>query len=104
MVMANSKCGGIPLGVIITEGLTLEEITDGFQLFKSMLTEEAFGGRGQRGPQVIMTDNSDTERQSLHTVFPGHKCFYKTNVKNNDNSKNKVCFCGLPCFLLIFFL
>ena len=38
----------------------------------SMITfvTDAFGGRGSAGPQILMTDDSASERNALHSVWP----------------------------------
>ena len=62
--MTNSKAGGLPLGVLITENQTEKTYTDALLPFKNI-----FQGTP---PTYFMTDNALAERQALHSVFPGN--------------------------------
>ncbi|XP_034250643.1 uncharacterized protein LOC117651038 [Thrips palmi] len=40
-------------------------------MLMDIVTSDAFGGRGSQGPQIIMTDDSTSERNALKRMFPG---------------------------------
>ena len=65
--LAPSLAGGLPLGILILFSESEDEITKGLEVLKSILPEKAFFGRS--GPGVIMTDDSDAERNSLKSAF-----------------------------------
>ena len=53
-ILTASPIGGMPLGVIISDGKDEETYTKGFQLIKNMTQDYGFYGNGH--PQIIMTD------------------------------------------------
>ena len=65
-----SVIGALPLGEIVTTREDTPTILFGLQMLKSILPENAFFGRGDRGPAVIMTDDADAERNALSIVWP----------------------------------
>ena len=62
-------------------------VTAALKLLVSLLPTGAFFGRGSDGPQVFMTDDCTSERQSLHAVFPEAElllcAFHILQVRNN---------------------
>lgn len=60
----------IPLGIIITSQETVTILERGWRLYLSMTEEASFGGRGQDGPSIFMSDNSKIIVKVLKTVFP----------------------------------
>ena len=71
LLLTHSCTGGLPLGVLITSNEQEQTITEALQLWKSILPEDCFGGRGVQGPAVFITDDCLSERKALHTAFPG---------------------------------
>ncbi|XP_025105409.1 uncharacterized protein LOC112570910 [Pomacea canaliculata] len=70
LLLTHSVAGGLPLGCLIVSSEATEVITDALLLYKELLPSDAFFGRGNRGPQVYLTDDSSAERQSLQATFP----------------------------------
>lgn len=70
LLLTNSCCGGLPIGIIITTSEKEEILTMAFDMYRSFLDDNAFGSRGHLGPQIIMTDDSKSERNSFSNVFP----------------------------------
>lgn len=70
MLLTHSCAGGLPLGVLIMSNEQEQTITEALQLWKSLLPEDCFGGRGEQGPAVFITDDCLPERKALHTAFP----------------------------------
>ena len=66
-----SVIGGLPVGEILTTREDTDTLMFGLELLKSVLPEGAFYGRGRdTGPQLIMTDDSDSLRNSLSSAWP----------------------------------
>ena len=65
-----SIVGALPLGEIITTREDSPTILFGLELLKSILPQNAFYGRGELGPEVFMTDDSDAERNALALAYP----------------------------------
>ncbi|KAK3916869.1 Hemoglobin subunit beta [Frankliniella fusca] len=71
-VLAPSVAGALPLGMIITSSESEDVLTEGMKMLQSIMPSDAFFGRGPtRGPLVMMTDDSKTERNTLTKCFPG---------------------------------
>lgn len=70
MLLTHSSSGGLPLGVIITSNEQEQTITEGLQLLKTIFPAGAFGGNGDQGPAVFITDDCTAERKAIHSVFP----------------------------------
>ncbi|XP_041479165.1 uncharacterized protein LOC121426833 isoform X1 [Lytechinus variegatus] len=70
VMLTHSSAGGVPLGIIVATSESQSTVTAGFKLLKSILPDGAFYGRGEDGPQVIMTDDCKALRQGLHAVYP----------------------------------
>lgn len=70
LLLTHSTAGGLPLGVIITTSESQRTITAGLKLLMTILPEDAFYGRGELGPQVVMTDDCKALRQALQNAFP----------------------------------
>jgi len=63
--------GGIPLGILMTSDEKEETIQAALQMLKDVLPKNAFYGNGvQKGPAVVMTDDSMTEKGALKTMWP----------------------------------
>ena len=63
--MCPSAAGGLPVGWCILSSETEAVQTAGFQLLKEVMPPGAFYGRGDKGPQLIMTDDAEAEKKSL---------------------------------------
>ena len=63
--------GGIPLGILMTSDEKEETIQAALQMLEDVLPQNAFYGNGvQKGPAVVMTDDSMTEKGALKTMWP----------------------------------
>ena len=71
LVCTHSVVGALPLGVVITSDESEETLDDAFNHLKFCMGVDAFYSNGY--PTVIMTDNCDELRDSLHTVWPNAK-------------------------------
>lgn len=71
--LSHSCAGGLPLGVILTPSEDEATILEGLQL-----REEAFAGRSQAGPHLIITDDCIAERGALGKAFPGARLLLYT--------------------------
>ena len=61
----------VPLGLILTNSETAEVLTKALELYKEMLQEDCFGGRGRNlGPLLIIRDGSDVEATAISNVWP----------------------------------
>lgn len=69
LMMTHSAVGGLPLGVLITSSESENVLTAGFQLLKDLFPPKVFFGRHEKGPEIIMTDNSEAERKALGNVY-----------------------------------
>ena len=58
-------CGGLPLGFVLISRETVEMLTAGFELFKSILPKHAWKHRGSDGPVLWMTDDAEAEIKAL---------------------------------------
>lgn len=62
---------GIPLGILMTSDEKEETIQAALQMLRDVLPKNAFYGNGvQKGPAVVMTDDSMTENGTLKTMWP----------------------------------
>nr|XP_033481204.1 uncharacterized protein LOC117256028 [Epinephelus lanceolatus] len=69
LLLTHSSVGGLPLGVLITTSESQPTITAALQLFSTILPEDGFYGRQEKGPQVIMTDDCLALRNSLRAIY-----------------------------------
>ena len=70
-LMCPSPIGGLPLGTIITTRGDETTIYKGLELYKSLLPENSFYGRGRAlGPKLVITDDDAAERNSLQQTWP----------------------------------
>ena len=66
-----SAVGGLPVAEILTTREDTDTIIFGLELLKSVLPTGAFYGRGKSaGPQLFMTDDSDSLRNALRKTWP----------------------------------
>ena len=63
-----SSAGGIPLGVVIISGESEGVLTEAFSFLKKVLPDNAFYGKGQRGPDLCITDDCDAKRAAIKTT------------------------------------
>ena len=70
-LMCPSVVGGLPLAEILTTREDTGTIMFALELLKSVLPSGAFYGRGGAlGPQLFMTDDADSLRNSLSSAWP----------------------------------
>ena len=63
--------GGIPLGIFMTSDEKEETILAALHMLGDVLPKNAFYGNGvQKGPALVMTDDSMTEKEALKTMWP----------------------------------
>ncbi|KAJ1526610.1 hypothetical protein ONE63_008196 [Megalurothrips usitatus] len=69
LLLTPSVAGGMPLGILITSE-SEEVVHSALELWKTLLPQDAFYGRGPSvGPKLIMTDDSTPERNALKLSF-----------------------------------
>ena len=61
---------GIPLGVVITSGEGSSTLTESFSYLKSIVPPCTFYGKGNSGPTLLITDDSEAERGALREIRP----------------------------------
>ena len=78
--MTCSPVGGLPLGYLIVSSEKETVLTEAFNLYKSLLPTYAFKGRGpDKGPQIILTDDADSEINALRYInSPKKTLLYKS--------------------------
>ena len=76
VLSASSAAGGLPLGVVVTSGESTVTIEKAMSTLKEILPESGFGQRGRDiGPQTIITDDSNAEREGLKLTWPQVELF-----------------------------
>ncbi len=70
LVCTHSVAGALPLGILIVSDERTATLVGGFTLLKNCMGENAFFGRQNLGPMVIMTDNCSELRDALKIVWP----------------------------------
>ncbi|KAK7088885.1 hypothetical protein V1264_024257 [Littorina saxatilis] len=70
LLLTHSSAGGLPLGCLIVSSESTEVLILALQLYMQLVPSDAFFGRGEKGPEVFITDDSEAERQSLNNIFP----------------------------------
>ena len=69
-LMCPSSVGGLPLATLVTTREDSKTIEFGLELLKTILPPYAFYGRGPAlGPILCLTDDSDSERKALSSVW-----------------------------------
>ena len=70
-ILSTSHCGGsLPLGVMITSNEAAPTIQGCLSQLQAILPNKAFYNNSTTGPKVIMTDDSESQRQALAAVWP----------------------------------
>ena len=69
ILSTSSPAGGVPLAVAIPSDEKQDTINRAMEMVKQVLPTKAFYGRVE-GPNLIMTDDSSTERNALSRVWP----------------------------------
>lgn len=70
-ILSTSHCGGgLPLGAMITSNEAVPTIQGSLSRLKTILPNGTFYNQSTVGPKVIMTDNSEPQRQALAAVWP----------------------------------
>ena len=67
IISTSSSAGGIPLGVVITSGESELILEEAFSFLKKVLPQN---GRGEKGPQLFITDDSSAERSAIRATWP----------------------------------
>jgi hypothetical protein len=71
LLYTSCSIGALPLGLFLTSDEAEITIENAINLLKTILPENAFYGRGpQLGPKVIITDDSNAERNALEICWP----------------------------------
>ncbi|KAK3919949.1 Cleft lip and palate transmembrane protein 1-like protein [Frankliniella fusca] len=72
LLLTPSVAGGMPLGILITTSESEDVVHNALELWKTLLPQDAFYGRGPSvGPKPVMTDDSTPERNALKLSFQG---------------------------------
>lgn len=74
ILSTHSKCGGLPLGLIITSSERSKNISLGLQMLKSILNVDIFY-KNENGPSTFITDDCEAEQIALNSVWPGSKTY-----------------------------
>ena len=70
-LMCPSPLGGLSLGTFIPTRANESTLSEALELYKTILPENAFYGRGKvLGPKLAITDDDSAERNSLKIVWP----------------------------------
>ena len=68
-LLVHGYAGALPVGIVVTATEKGESLSCGLKMILEMIgRENAFYKKGE--PDVVMTDNSDSERNGLRAVFP----------------------------------
>ena len=67
-MLTPTVAGAVPLAVVITDSTSQASYTAGFKLLQTIMPAPSFGGQGH--PTLFITDDSDAERNSLHSCWP----------------------------------
>ncbi|XP_030765420.1 uncharacterized protein LOC115889529 isoform X2 [Sitophilus oryzae] len=104
--LSPSLAGALPLGLLILFSESEKAITQGLTVLRTILPKNGFFG--QMYPLIIMTDDSKSERNSLHSAFPESKLLLcKFHVLQAFwrfllNAKNQVKRCDAPVIFNLF--
>jgi len=70
LMLSPSVAGGLPIGLFIQSSESEACIKRAFDIYKEIIPENSFAGRGPSvGPKIIMTDDSTAERNALSSSF-----------------------------------
>lgn len=67
-MLAPTVAGAVPLAVLLTDSTCEASYSAAFQLLRTTLPADAFGG--QQFPAIFVTDDSDAERNALRACWP----------------------------------
>lgn len=70
LLLTYSPVGGLAVGVIFSTSESQDMIEEGLKLYQTLLPEKAFGGRGELGPKLFMTDDGTASRNALKKLYP----------------------------------
>ncbi|XP_063971034.1 uncharacterized protein LOC135157867 [Lytechinus pictus] len=68
--MVPTNAGGIPLGFLVLSSMDQVFITQGLELFKMLIPDDAFGCRGRDGPSFFLTDEEHFKLEVVQATFP----------------------------------
>jgi hypothetical protein len=78
LMLTDSEAGGIPLALLIVSSESERVLYEACMLYRSMLNDSMHYGRGNAGPQVFLTEDCPTLRNTLSAVFPGSTLLLNT--------------------------
>lgn len=70
LLLTDSQAGGVPLALLIVSSESERVLYEACMLYRSMLEDSLHYGRGQTGPNVFLTEDCPSLRNSLAAVFP----------------------------------
>ncbi|XP_047472057.1 uncharacterized protein LOC125027184 [Penaeus chinensis] len=70
LLMTHSGFGGLPVGILITSTDSPNVLHQALDLYMDLLSDQAFAGRGNLGPEIILTEDCYVQRQALAAKFP----------------------------------
>ena len=73
ILSTSPAAGGLPLGVVITSGESLNIIFEAMTTLKQLFPNCSFGGKMY--PDNILTDDCSPEREGLNKTWPSAKLF-----------------------------
>ena len=95
--MTPSAIGALPLGTIVTSRADKGTLKFAFTLYKTLLNERSFYGRGAVGPKIALTDDSDKIVKEILYNTLGHLCcsffvFFMYSKQFGDGNETKYLF------------
>jgi hypothetical protein len=69
ILLTHNESGGVPLGVIISSSEAAVTLKKALAMLKALVGADGFFSAAE-GPAIFMTDDSDSERNSLGAVWP----------------------------------
>ena len=69
LMMCGTSGGAVPLGVYLTSDMSVASMTQVFQGLQNLLGENAFNGRGSKGPISTMSDDG-IEIKGFLEIYP----------------------------------
>ena len=81
IVSTASSAGGIPLGVVITSSESTHTLRQAFHQLQQIMPARSYYGNGcKKGPEIILTDDSTSERQALQMTWPETTFYYACSI------------------------
>ena len=70
LLLTHSQVGGLPLGALIIPFEDEATIKAALKMLFAILPEDAWNGRGSKGPISFMTDDCTAETKAISSLFP----------------------------------